>query len=75
MKLQQVIKDSFNVPESAMGDEVKLASYAEWDSMAHMFFITKLEDAYGIELTGDEIADMESIADIKNIIISKGKEI
>lgn len=75
MKLYNVLKDSFNVNESEMGDEVKIASFGEWDSMTHMFFITKLEEAYEIELTGNEIADMDSIADIKKIIVSKGKSL
>ena len=40
-----------------------------------MFFITKLEETYGIELTGDEIADMQTVSDIKKVIVSKGKEV
>ncbi|MEO6731344.1 MAG: acyl carrier protein [Ferruginibacter sp.] len=74
-KLQMVLKNSFNVNESEMIDEVKLMSYGEWDSLTHMFFITKLEEAFDIELTGDEIADMQTIGDIKKIVISKGKEL
>ena len=50
-------------------------SLGEWDSMTHMFFITKLEETYTIELTGDEIVDMQTVGDIKKIIISKGKEL
>jgi acyl carrier protein len=75
MKLYDVLRDSFSAGESEMNDDVKLTSYGEWDSMTHMFFITKLEEAYNIELSGDEIADMQTIADIKNIIAAKGKEL
>ncbi len=75
MKLESILKDSFNVKESEMNDDAKLMNYGEWDSMSHMFFITKLEEAYSIELTGGEIADMQTIGDIKNMIISKGKEV
>ena len=75
MKLQKILKESFSITESETGDDVKLMNYGEWDSMTHMFFITRLEEEYSIELTGDEIADMETIADVKRIIISKGKEV
>ena len=75
MKLNEVLKESFNANESEMADEVRLSNYGEWDSMTHMFFITKLEEAYEIELTGDEIADMQTVGDIKKVIISKGKEV
>ena len=75
MKLNDVLKESFNVDDSEMDDDIKLSNYGEWDSMTHMFFITKLEEIYNIELTGDEIADMLTVGDIKKIIVSKGKEV
>ena len=70
-----MLKDSFNIDESEMKDDAKLVNYGEWDSMSHMFFITKLEEEYNIELTGDEIANMQTVGDIKNVIISKGKKV
>lgn len=75
MKLAGVLKESFNENHDHLGDEVTLMSFAEWDSLTHMFFITKLEEAYGIELSGDEIANMQTIGDIKRVIVSKGKEV
>ncbi|MBC7511989.1 MAG: acyl carrier protein [Ferruginibacter sp.] len=75
MKLTELLKYSFNINESETNDELRMMNFSEWDSMTHMFFITKLEEEYGIELTGDEIADMNTIGDIKKILISKGKEI
>lgn len=75
MKLESILKDSFNIKESELNDDARLMNFGEWDSMSHMFFITKLEEAYSIELTSDEIAVMQTIGDIKKIIISKGKEI
>lgn len=75
MKLAELLKYSFNINESETKDELRLMNFSEWDSMTHMFFITKLEEEYGIELTGDEIADMDTIGDIKKVLISKGKEV
>ena len=40
----------------------------------NMYFIAQLEETYEIELTGDEIADMRTIGDIKKVILSKGKQ-
>ena len=75
MKLSTILKESFNATPSELGDDTRLMSFGEWDSLSHMFFITKLEEIYGIELTGDEIADMQTVGDIKKTIISKGKEL
>jgi len=75
MLLDKILKESFNVSDSQLEDETKFLSLEEWDSLAHMFFITKLEGGYGIELSGDEIANMKTVGDVKKIIISKGKEL
>ena len=75
MKLDKILKESFNANSAELSDDVRLMSFGEWDSLTHMFFITKLEETYSIELTGDEIADMQTIGDIKKVIISKGKEV
>ena len=58
-----------------MNDDVRLMSYPDWDSMTHMFFITKLEEIYKIDLTGDEIAEMQTVGDVKRIVKSKGKDL
>jgi len=75
MLLNKILKESFNAKDSQLTDETRLLSLDEWDSLTHMFFITQIESTYGIELTGDDIADMQTVGDIKKIIISKGKEI
>lgn len=75
MQLNNLLKESFNASPTEINDEVRLMSFGEWDSLSHMFFITKLEETYGIELTGDEIAEMQTVGDIKKVITSKGKEV
>jgi acyl carrier protein len=75
MKLAKILKECFNENESGLTDEARLMNFGEWDSMAHMLFITKLEEAFEIELTGDEIADMQTVGDVKRIILSKGKQL
>ena len=73
MKLTKLLKEVFNAGESEMHDDVRLMSYAEWDSMNHMLFITRLEEDYEIVLDGDEIVSMETVGDIKRMLASKGK--
>ena len=73
MKLSELLKEAFNASESDLNDEVRLMSFEEWDSMTHMLFITRLEEAYEINLDGDEIASMETVGDIRKVLTSKGK--
>lgn len=75
MKLGTILKESFNAGDDQLTDETRLMNMAEWDSMTHMFFITKLEETYSIELTGDEIAGMQTVGDVRKVITAKGKEV
>jgi acyl carrier protein len=75
MTLAEILKESFSLPVADQKDEVVLNSLDEWESMAHMLFITRVEEELGVEFTGDEIFTMQSIGDIKKILAGKGKEI
>lgn len=71
MNINALIAESFNVPEESIHDGLVITELEEWDSMAHMFFITKIEDGFGVNLTGDEIEQMRSVGDIKRILQTK----
>lgn len=73
MELNDLLKEAFNAQPASITDETRLMSFEEWDSMNHMLFITKLEEAYAIELTGDEIAMMQTVGDVKKVLEHKAK--
>ena len=72
MKLYSIISESFNIPVDKINDDVIITNLEEWDSMAHMFFITSIEEGFGVNLTGDEISRMLSVKDTKRILTDKG---
>lgn len=73
MTLAEIIKESFSLKEADQNDDVVLTTLDEWESMAHMLFITRVEEVFDIEFTGDDIFAMQSIGDIKKMLIAKGK--
>lgn len=72
MTLADIIKESFNLKEADQKDDVVLNTLADWESMTHMLFITRVEEVLGIEFTADDIFAMQSIGDIKRILAAKG---
>lgn len=72
MKLYSILSESFNVPIDKINDDLIIASLEEWDSMAHMFFITKIEEGFGVNLTGADIEKMRSVKDAKHILMENG---
>jgi len=73
MTLQDVLKEAFNMKDSEYTDTQSLMQLEDWDSMSHMVFITQLEEVFGVELSGDEIISLETIADVKKLLDRKGK--
>jgi len=72
MTLAEIIKESFSLKEADQKDDVVLNSLEEWESMAHMLFITRVEENFNVEFTGEDIFAMQSIGDIKRVLASKG---
>ena len=75
MNLAEIIKESFSLKEAEQKDDIVLNSLEEWDSMSHMLFITRVEENYEIEFTGNDILSMQTIGDIKNVLMANGKTV
>ena len=58
----QLVVEIFDADPSELDEQAEFTSLDGWDSLNHMEFITRLETELGVELTGDEIAEMRSLA-------------
>jgi len=69
-KLNDIFKEVFK--ETNYTDQTEIMQFKEWDSMTHMFLITKIEETYNIQLSGNEIAMMRTIGQLKDILMQHG---
>lgn len=72
MSLEQHFSEVFGIPESSINDALVLSDIPTWDSLAHMMLIVRLEDAYQIQFSGDEIADIKSVGDTRSALLAHG---
>jgi acyl carrier protein len=72
MKIESIFSCIFSIPEDTIGDSTVLQNIPTWDSMMHMVLITQLEEEYQVQLTGDEIADMQTVGDARRILKGHG---
>lgn len=72
MELEQVFANVFGIATTQVSDDLQLKDIAAWDSMSHMMLILQLEEAFAVELTGDQIADMKSVGDARKAIARYG---
>ena len=72
MSLEQIFSEVLVLPESFVVDSLALRDIATWDSLTHMMLIVRLEENYQIQLSGDEIADMQSVGDARRVLLAHG---
>jgi acyl carrier protein len=68
MSLESVFSEVFSLPESAVHDGLVLRDIANWDSLAHMMLIARLEEKFRVQFNGDEIADMATVGDARSAL-------
>jgi len=68
MKLYQIISETFNINVDRILDETVFLELDSWDSMAHMMFITTLEDEYEIDFEGDDIVNVTKVSELKELL-------
>ncbi len=67
-KLIQCFCDALGVDQALITNELEYSSIPEWDSVAHMVLIGKLEEVFDIMLDTDDIIDMSSPQKAREII-------
>jgi acyl carrier protein len=72
MKIEKIFSSVFSIPEKTIEDSTELKSISSWDSMMHMVLITRLEEEFQVQLTGDEIADMQTVGDARRFLAGHG---
>lgn len=73
MKLEKILEEILNLKPEDAKDELELADIEAWDSMTHMLLITRIEDDYELEFTQDDIVNMQSVGQIREILKKYGK--
>lgn len=75
MSLEKIFSEVFVLPESSVTDSLALNDIPTWDSLAHMMLIVRLEETYQIQFTGDEIADIKSVGDVRAALQAHGAKL
>jgi acyl carrier protein len=72
MSLERIFAEVFSIPEKTVSGSLTLREISSWDSMSHMMLIARVEEAFLIEFTGDEIADFRSVDDVREALNRRG---
>ena len=73
-KLIKTFCDALGVDKSVITDEREYNSISQWDSVAHMVLIGKLEQVFDVMLDTDDIINMSTPKKAQEIIARHGVE-
>ena len=59
-KLREIIQDVLQIDPGSIDWDQQFVEYQNWDSMNYMLFIIEIERRFGIDLTNDEIVEMDN---------------
>ena len=67
-RVEAIIRDVFQLDQNHPLDDVSPGSIPQWDSLGHVALISTVEKELGIQFSPEEIAQIDSIESLKNIV-------
>ena len=67
-----IASECFRLPVDALSAGSTPYNTEGWDSLAHLTFIVRLEESFGITLSAMEIIELGSLADAESIVARAG---
>ena len=70
-QLQDIFRTTFEDTTLEISDEMTAADYEKWDSLSHIQLIIATETHFGVRFSNAEIARLDNVGDLVNLIASK----
>jgi len=68
-KLNDAFAEGLSIPIAAVNKSLAYQGIAEWDSMAHMYLITALENKFEIAIETEDILEMTTYEKVQGILM------
>jgi acyl carrier protein len=69
-KLEQLFEAVLNEPV-VLTDDTAPVSLPGWDSVAHINLMFSLEQEFGIQFSGSELSDVQTVGELKQLLREK----
>lgn len=64
-RLRTVVVQTLRIPEARYRPDLQLGDLDEWDSVAHLELVAAIEQAFGVQLSADEMVELTSLEKIR----------
>ena len=70
-KLREILANALDIEPEELDDNASQKNISEWDSFALMAMVAALEEEFKIDLTLEEIMEMQSLQKINQVLVKK----
>lgn len=74
-QLCRLVAETLRVDQAAVEPQTGPLTLTAWDSLNHTRLMLAIEDAYGVELSSDEITSLFCVGDIAALLEQKGIDV
>ncbi len=72
-RLEEVFRQVFDNEHIKLADDTMAPDIEGWDSVTHINLMFGIEQAFGVRFSGDQLADMKNIGELKQFLAGKEK--
>lgn len=70
-RLEDVFRQVFDDDTLVLTDEMTADDIGGWDSVAHINLMFSIEQAFGMQFNGNQLAELENIGKLKQFLAAK----
>ena len=72
-RLQPIFREIL-APELVLTEDLDASKVPEWDSLNHISLVVAIESEFGVEITAEELATLQTVGDMARLLASKVKK-
>jgi acyl carrier protein len=72
-RIQAIIREAVGAPDVIIHEGSTTRDVAGWDSLTHVSIILMIEKAFSIKLTSAEVARLETVGSLVDIVLARSK--
>ncbi len=67
-EIYRFIADALHINIDIVNEDLGIGDIPEWDSLAHVMLLSRIEEKFAISLDADQALDLETVEDLIDIL-------
>ena len=70
-EMVEIMEDVFDAEDVEYSDSLSADDIEEWDSLSNIRFVVAVEKAFGVRMSNSEIADLDNVGALVDLLLEK----